>query len=83
MAAKPLSLFTRLTPSSETLPGQTNCDVLRMRVPGGWLVSTVISANAGGDSLALSHTTVFVPDPDGTWRPANEVPLRSGLEGAA
>ena len=43
------------------------CDVFRMRVPGGWLVTTVVHGQTGPSQAGLAQSTVFVADPDGTW----------------
>ena len=46
----------------------------RMRVPGGWLVTT----SAIGTPIA--HTTVFVADPEGRWKIDNEGFMRAAAE---
>ena len=44
-------------------------DVLRMRVPGGWLVSTIVLTEFGRNQGVMSQTSVFVSDPEGSWSP--------------
>jgi hypothetical protein len=56
----------RLTPESQIL-GCLWCDVFRMRVPGGWLVTTVVQTQTAQDQSGLAQSTVFVADPDGIW----------------
>ena len=62
-----------------SMPGQLVHDmkwtVGRMRVPGGWLVTTFAML----DSIA--PTTVFVADPEGSWDIGNEGSLRIKAEG--
>ena len=60
------------------MPGQLVHDmkwtVGRMRVPGGWLVTTSAMV------VPIAHTTVFVADPEGSWDIGNEGSLRSKAE---
>ena len=55
----------RLTPEWQQ-PERLSHDVFRMRAPGGWLVTTVFHSRTP-DHGAMAQSTVFVPDPDGTW----------------
>ena len=61
-----------------SMPGQLVHDmkwtVGRMRVPGGWLVTTIAMV------VPMAPTTVFVADPEGSWDIGNEGSLRSKAE---
>ena len=52
--------------------GTLRCMVARMRAPGGWVVTNFFTENGA--------TSVFVPDPEGSWDIGNEGSLRSKAE---
>ena len=62
-----------ISPPNHRLEG-VRLMVGRMRVPGGWLVTTF----AMGTPIA--PTTVFVKDPDGGWAIDNERFIRTAAE---
>ena len=39
----------------------------RLKVPGGWIVRTIVKASIPKEGLSVATSTIFISDPRHTW----------------